>query len=83
MTTLTVTAKGQITLRKELLRHLGVRAGQQIEAELLPDGRVEVRAARPTGRIHRFIGVLAGKSRKRASLEELKAAASRGWAEKK
>ena len=30
MDTLTVTAKGQVTLRKELLKHLGVRPGEKI-----------------------------------------------------
>ena len=28
---LTVTAKGQVTLRKELLAHLGVRPGQRLD----------------------------------------------------
>ncbi len=41
MGALTVTAKGQVTLRKDLLKHLGVRPGEQIEVETLPDGRVE------------------------------------------
>jgi AbrB family looped-hinge helix DNA binding protein len=49
MTTLTVTAKGQVTLRKEVLQHLGVRPGEQIVLDKLPDGRIEVRAARPSG----------------------------------
>ena len=79
MTTLTVTAKGQVTLRKDLLRHLGVSPGQQIEVALLPEGRVEVRALRPSVPIDRFMGALAGKSRRKASIEELKAAAARGW----
>ena len=44
-TTLTVTAKGQVTLRKEVLRHLGVAPGQKVEMSLLPNGGLEVRAA--------------------------------------
>ena len=44
-TTLTVTAKGQVTLREEVLRHLGVAPGQKVEMYLLPNGRLEVRAA--------------------------------------
>jgi antitoxin PrlF len=55
-TTLTVTAKGQVTLRKEVLRHLGVAPGQKVEVDLLPNGRLELRAARPTGSIEDFIG---------------------------
>jgi antitoxin PrlF len=80
MSRLTVTAKGQVTLRKELLRHLGVAPGQKIEAQELPGGRIEIRAARPTGDISSFIGRLAGKSKKIATLEEIGAAAASGWA---
>ena len=80
MTTLTVTAKGQITLRKELLCHLGVEPGQKIEADKLPDGRVELRAAGPTGTINDFIGLLAGKTDKVATIEEMNEAIAAGWA---
>jgi len=41
MRTLTVTAKGQITLRKDLLEHIGVRPGQRISVAKLPDGRLK------------------------------------------
>ncbi|ARN81436.1 AbrB/MazE/SpoVT family DNA-binding domain-containing protein [Methylocystis bryophila] len=81
MSRLTVTAKGQVTLRKEFLRHLGVAPGQKIEAQELPGGRIELRAARPVGDISSFIGRLAGKSQKIATLEEIEEAAASGWAE--
>jgi AbrB family looped-hinge helix DNA binding protein len=51
MSTLTVTTKGQVTFRKDILKHLGVGPGEKIRVEKLPEGRIEVRAARPTGRI--------------------------------
>ncbi|WP_144430426.1 MULTISPECIES: AbrB/MazE/SpoVT family DNA-binding domain-containing protein, partial [Pseudomonas syringae group] len=31
MTTLTVTARGQVTFRKDVLQHLGIRLGDKIE----------------------------------------------------
>ena len=80
MTTLTVTARGQVTFRKDVLTHLGIRPGEKIELDKLPDGRVALRAARPTGTIEDFIGFLAGKTDKVATLAELDAAASDGWA---
>lgn len=80
MTTLTVTAKGQVTFRKELLRHLGVEPGQKVEVDKLPDGRITLRAARPSGSIESFIGVLAGKTRKVATIEEMNEAIEAGWA---
>ncbi|MBP8926704.1 MAG: AbrB/MazE/SpoVT family DNA-binding domain-containing protein [Pseudomonadales bacterium] len=70
MTILTVTSKGQITLRKDLLRHLGVEPGDKIEISELPGGRIEVKAARPAGTIGGFIGLLAGKTDKVATIED-------------
>ena len=45
MTTLTVTARGQVTFRKDVLQHLGIRPGDKIELDLLPDGRGVLKAA--------------------------------------
>ena len=39
MTALTVTAKGQITLRRGLLQHLGIAPGQQLEVDKLDELR--------------------------------------------
>ncbi|HQS99501.1 MAG: transcriptional regulator [Hydrogenophilales bacterium 16-64-46] len=80
MTTLTVTARGQVTFRKEVLQHLGIKPGEKIELDLLPDGRGLLKAARPAGAINSFIGLLADRSDKVATIEELNAAAARGWA---
>jgi antitoxin PrlF len=80
MTTLTVTAKGQVTLRKDLLQHLGVEPGQKIDVTELPGGRIEVKAARSAGTIEGFIGLLAGKGGKVATLDEMDEAVAKGWA---
>jgi bifunctional DNA-binding transcriptional regulator/antitoxin component of YhaV-PrlF toxin-antitoxin module len=71
MTTLTVTARGQVTFRKDVLQHLGIRPGDKIELDLLPDGRGVLKAARPAGTIVSFIGMLAGKTQKIATIEEI------------
>ena len=76
---LTVTSKGQVTLRKELLAHLGIQPGQRVDVEMLPGGRLELHADQATGSINGFIGLLAGRSARRASLEELNEAAASGW----
>ena len=83
MATLTVTARGQVTFRKEVLQHLGIKPGEKIELDLLPDGRGVLKAARPTGTIGEFVGLLAGRTRKVATVEEINEAAARGWAGKK
>ena len=83
MTTLTVTARGQVTFRRDVLQHLGIRPGEKIELDLLPDGRGILKAARLTGTIDGFVGLLAGRTKKVASIEEINAAAAQGWADKK
>ncbi|MBP8276229.1 MAG: AbrB/MazE/SpoVT family DNA-binding domain-containing protein [Propionivibrio sp.] len=82
MITLTVTARGQVTLRKDVLQHLGIKPGDKIELDLLPDGRGVIKAARPSGTIANFVGLLAGKTQKVATIEEINEAAAQGWAGK-
>ena len=80
MTKLTVTARGQVTFRRDVLHHLGVKPGEKIELELLPNGRGVLRAAKPSGAIESFLGVLAGRTKKIATLDEISEAAEKGWA---
>ncbi len=80
MATLTVDPQGKVTLQPEVLTHLGIRFGGQMEIELLPNGKATLKGARPSGSIEDFIGLLAGKTTKVATLEELEQAASDGWA---
>jgi len=79
MSTLTVTARGQVTFRKEVLRHLGIEPGDMIELNMLPNGRVALKAVQPAGTIEDFVGLLAGKTKKSATLKELNEAAAEGW----
>ena len=83
MATLTVTTRGQVTFRKDVLQHLGIEPGEKIELDKLPDGRVTLRAMRPAGTIDGFLGLLAGKTRKVATLEEIDEAAASGWSGKR
>ncbi len=82
MASLAVTVKGQVTLKRDLLQHLGIKPGERIDFEKLPGGELRVRAARPTGTIDHFLGLLAGRTRKVATLEEMNEAAAAGWAGK-
>jgi bifunctional DNA-binding transcriptional regulator/antitoxin component of YhaV-PrlF toxin-antitoxin module len=71
MATLTVTARGQVTFRKEVLQHLGVKPGEKIALDLLPGGRGELRAAQPKGRIEDLFGCLAGKTKVHLTIDEI------------
>ncbi|HXR87235.1 MAG TPA: AbrB/MazE/SpoVT family DNA-binding domain-containing protein [Stellaceae bacterium] len=80
MSILTVTAKGQVTLRKELLEHLGIRPGEKIAVDMLPDGRVEMKAERPSGKISDVFGLFKKKGARALSIEEINEIAAQGWA---
>ncbi|HXW21177.1 MAG TPA: AbrB/MazE/SpoVT family DNA-binding domain-containing protein [Roseiarcus sp.] len=80
MTILTVTAKGQVTLRKEVLRHLGVGPGDKIAVDLLPERRIEVCSVKSTGEIDGFFGCLRRRGARSLSLEDIARVASEGWA---
>jgi AbrB family looped-hinge helix DNA binding protein len=78
MGTLTVTAKGQVTLRKDVLEHLGVGPGEQIDVTKLPDGKIEVRAA-STGDISSLFGMLTKKGRPPLSIDAMNEITKQGW----
>jgi hypothetical protein len=80
--TLTITAKGQLTLRKDLLKHLRVQAGEKITVDELPDGRIEIKTLRPTGKISDVFGPLKRKDGRALSIEEINEVAKRGLAGK-
>ena len=84
MSTLTVTANGQVALRKDLLKQLGVQPGGKISVDKLPDGRIEVKAARPTGKISDMFGSLKARRKGRPlSIEDMNEVIARGCAGKR
>ena len=80
MTSPAITAKGQVALKRELLQHMGIKPGERVNIEKLPDGGLRLQVMRPAGTIDGFIGLLAGKTAKVATIEEINEAAQAGWA---
>jgi bifunctional DNA-binding transcriptional regulator/antitoxin component of YhaV-PrlF toxin-antitoxin module len=78
--TLTVTAKGQVTLRKDVLKHLGVQPGEKIIVDMLPNGQLKVRAARQKGHISKFFGSLQKDDGISLTIDEINEIAAKGWA---
>ena len=62
MAVVTTTSRGQVTLRKEIFQHVGIKPGEKLEIDLLPGGELRCRAARKTGRIEDVFGMLKGKT---------------------
>lgn len=77
--TLTITAKGQVTLRKEFLAHLGAQPGDRLIVNMLEGGRLQVEPKRgqPAASLS---GLLAKSNTKRLSIAEINDAAAAGWA---
>lgn len=60
---MTVSSRRKITMDREVLEHLNVKPGGQLEVYLMSRGRCVIRAAR-TGDIRDFVGFLAHKPRR-------------------
>jgi len=83
MTVLTVTAKGQVTLRKDVLDHLGVGPGDKLAVTKLAHGRVEVKAQRPAGKISDLFGMLKRPGQRTVSIDEMNEVIADAWAGKR
>ncbi|MCY4060582.1 MAG: AbrB/MazE/SpoVT family DNA-binding domain-containing protein [Gammaproteobacteria bacterium] len=77
--TLTITAKGQITLPKEILAHLGARPGDRLVVEMLKGGRLQIQPKR-TKAAASIVGLLARPDQKRLSIREVRDESAAGWA---
>jgi bifunctional DNA-binding transcriptional regulator/antitoxin component of YhaV-PrlF toxin-antitoxin module len=80
MSTLTITSKGQVTLRKDVLDHLGVRPGQRISVDKLPDGRIVVSAEHVSESISAIFNLLKSENRPKLSIDDMNELATKGWA---
>jgi antitoxin PrlF len=78
--TLKITSKGQVTLRKAVMDQLGVRPGDRITVEFIAPGRVEVRPVKAGSSLEAFVGSLKKPGAPSLSIEEMNAIASEGWA---
>ena len=83
MRNLVINAKGQVTLSKNLLKHLGVRPGEKIAVVKLPGSRIQLSAVRPAGKISDVFGLLKKKDGPSLSIEEINRIAAEGWAGKR
>jgi len=71
MPIVSTTSRGQITLRKEILQHVGVKPGDKLEIDMLPGGEFRGRAARKKGKIEDVFGMLTGKTDVKLTIEEM------------
>lgn len=78
---LKITAKGQVTFRKELLRHLDVRPGESIDVKPQPDGTLRVApAAKPGARLEDLYGALHHPDNPVLTIDEMNEVIAKSWA---
>ncbi|MDE1150684.1 MAG: AbrB/MazE/SpoVT family DNA-binding domain-containing protein [Azospirillaceae bacterium] len=75
---LTVTAKGRVTLRREILAHLGIRPGDKLVVDLLPDGRAQIHAKSGLS-IMELSGALKRPEQPVLTIEEMNDAIAASW----
>jgi bifunctional DNA-binding transcriptional regulator/antitoxin component of YhaV-PrlF toxin-antitoxin module len=80
MLTLTVTAKGQVTLNKDVLRHLRIGPGDKINVDLKPNGEASI-AKQPAASWDDIAGMLHDPDGPTLTLEEIKTVIEEGWAD--
>jgi len=72
-----------VTLRRDLLEHLGVSPGEKVVISKLPNGVIEVKGARATGKISDVFGFLKTRRKgKSLSIDEMNGVIARGWSRK-
>ncbi len=75
---LTVTAKGQVTLRQAVLDHLGVKPGGKVGVSLLPDRKVELVPAAAGHDLRSVRGILRRRRQRPVTVEEMQEAVEAG-----
>ena len=75
---LTVTAKGQVTLRQAVLDHLGIGPGDRVSVALRPDGRAELLPLRARPEIKSVRGILKRTGQRPVTIEEMQQAIEEG-----
>jgi AbrB family looped-hinge helix DNA binding protein len=75
---LTITAKGQVTLRQAVLDHLGVKPGDKVGVSLLPDGRIELKPVAARHDLGSARGTLRRRRRRKVSVAAMRDAIGAG-----
>ncbi len=81
-TTLTITAKGQITLKKALLDKLGLALGDKLEADITHERKL-VLQPKGKGKISDVFGKLKRPGQRSISIEEMNEVIADSWAGKR
>ncbi|CDZ46788.1 Hypothetical protein NGAL_HAMBI1189_15840 [Neorhizobium galegae bv. officinalis] len=80
MVRLKVTAKGQVTLKKEVLDHLGIKPGDEIDVDLQPKRQAMIHAIAGKLPIESVFGMFKNTTGKSYSIDEINEAIAASYA---
>lgn len=80
--TLKITSKGQVTIRRDVLRDLGVGPGDNVVLEKVADRHYSMRPP-PKGKISDVFGMLKRPGQPRLTIAQIKRATQDAWAGKR
>jgi hypothetical protein len=83
MPILTITARAQITLTNNLLRHLVVQPGGKLAVDQLARGRIAMKAAGPAGKISDVFNFPRRVDGPVLSITEMEQFVAEGWSGKR
>lgn len=75
-----VTSRGQVTLRRGLLDHIGARPGDRLRIEPLPNGHLDVTVEPKKGSWDAFFGSMKHDGMPALTIEEMTEVIAQGWA---
>lgn len=81
MPELTITAKGQVTLKKKLLEGLGAQPGDKLHVDVRPDGGLVIPPVTRTRKISELFGCLKRPGQPVLTIEEINKAIAEAGAE--
>lgn len=79
-TALKLTAKNQLTLKKEFLIHLGIGSGDRLEISKLPNGELKLSAVKKTRSFADVAGLLSRKDGKVFNIDQINEAIADSYA---
>lgn len=80
MVELTITSKNQITLRKDLMRQLGLRPGDKVQVEVSGERKATLTPSPKSGDLSEFFGCLYDPKNPVLTIEKINEIIADGWA---
>lgn len=82
MTKILINAEGSLTLDPAVVDHLQAGPGEEVDVDLLPNGQIVLKRkpGSTEGSVDAFFHYLDGKTRVKATLDEIDDAIRAGWA---